>query len=521
MKLRVLRNSLRGRRVAALIFGGLFGLLFGIATLLTGLARFADPGTSVDLLASMYAAWLVGWVLAPVATGGGDETLRPEHFALLPIGSRKLALGLLAASFAGVAALVSLVAFLGLFVYGLTLGAGAAVVGLLFSFLQLAFVVLTYRVVMTALGALLTSRKGKELGVFLVALTGLSGVGVNYVLSSLGPAIIQGRAPEFATVMKILPSGWGAIAVREAGDGNWITALSLLVAMVALIGVLLALWGVLLARQTTTTAFRGSSRSKASDTDGPKRRSLLPATPIGAVARKELHTWWRDARRRVALLSTVMVGLIITVVPSLSGTSSPTLPFLPVLMVFFASLQGGNLYGFDGSALWHTLVIPGAERADIRGRQLAWALIVGPIGLLLAIVLPGVTSSGSAYSWVLGLVPAILGAGAGVLVLQSVYAAFALPDPRRNSSPFSSGGRPGCARILQQLSIALLMIPAVLPVIAVEVAGTVTHLPVLRWAAVPVGIATGAVLAWWWGRIALNRLVARGPEILETVSKEL
>jgi ABC-2 type transport system permease protein len=524
MKLRVLRNSMRGRQMVGLIIGGLFGLAFALLTMLTGLSRFGGPATTVDLLAALYAGWLVGWVLAPVATGGGDETLRPEHFALLPIGKRQLATGLLAASFAGVPAVVSLVAFLGLFLYGLTFGAGAAVVGLLFAVLQLALVVLTGRLVMAALGALLTSRKGKDLGILLVALTGLSGVGVNYVLSSLGPAIIDGRVPEFAAVVTIMPSGWGAVAVHEAGAGNWIMVGLLLTAMVALLAFLLAGWGVLLVKRTTNTSFRGSSRSashnSSAKTDGPKRRFLLPDTPVGAVARKELRTWWRDARRRVALLSTLIIGVVITVAPALSGGSPRTLPFISVLVVFFSCLQAGNLYGFDGSALWHTLVIPGAERADVRGRQLGWALIVGPIGLVLAAVVPGVTSSSFAYPWVFGLLPAGLGAGAGVLLLQSVLVAFPLPDARRNSSPFASGGRPGCARILLQLSIMLLLVVAALPVIAVEVAGTIAHLPVLRWAGVPVGIVTGAVLAWWWGRIALNRLIRRGPELLATVSKE-
>jgi ABC-2 type transport system permease protein len=294
--------------------------------------------------------------------------------------------------------------------------------------------------------------------------------------------------------------------------------------MVALLAVLLAVWGELLVKQTTNTSFRGSSRSasqkSSATTDGLKRRFFLPDTPVGAVARKELHTWRRDARRRVALLSTLIIGVVITVAPALSGGSMGTLPFISVLVVFFACLQTGNLYGFDGSALWHTLVIPGAERADVRGRQLGWALIVGPIGLVLATVVPGVTSSSFAYPWVFGLLPAGLGAGAGVLLLQSVFVAFPLPDARRNSSPFAAGGRPGCAKILQQLLIMLLLVAATLPVIAVEIAGTIAHLPLLRWAGVPVGIVTGAVLAWWWGRIALNRLIQRGPELLATVSKE-
>lgn len=517
MKLRVLRNSMQGRQLVAMIFGGLFGLLAAGVTILAGVVPFDHPGTSVDVLASLYAVWLVGWVLAPVATGGGDETLRPEHFALLPIPRRKLAVGLLAASLVGVTSVVTLVAFLGLFAYGLRFGVGPALVGLVFSVLQLALVVLVYRVVMAGLGALLTSRKGKELGILLVALTGFSGIAINYVLSSVGPAIVDGRASTLTTVVRALPSGWGAVAVRAAADSSWLAVLGLLVAMAAVIAVLIALWGSLLVKRTTSTSFRGAARTKVKRST---RRKLLPETPIGAVARKELHTWWRDARRRTALLSTLMVGVVIAIAPALSGGTSRTLPFLSVLVVIFASMQAGNLYGFDGSALWHTLVIPGAERADIRGRQLGWALIVAPLGLLLAAVLPGVTSKPSLYPWVFGLVPALVGAGAGVILLQSVFVAFPLPDQRRNASPFASGGRPGCARVLLQLSITLLLVVAALPVAAVELAGTLSHTPVLNWAGVPVGIAVGAVLAWWWGRIALARLVQRGPELLATVSKE-
>ncbi|HEV7976358.1 hypothetical protein [Amycolatopsis sp.] len=520
MKLRVLGNSLRGTRVAGMIFGALFGLLLALGSMLTGLARFDDPSTTADLLAALYAGWLVGWVLAPVATGGGDETLRPEHFALLPIGRRKLALGLLAASFVGVPALVSLVAFLGLVLYGQSFGAGPALAGLVFAVLQLALVVLFYRVVTAALGALLTSRKGKELGIVLVALTGFSGIGLSYVLNNLGPAIIAGQADGFVSVVRILPSGWGAVAVRRAADGDWDIVLLLLAGMVVLLAALIVAWGGLLAKRTTGAPSRGSSRGGKAKAFGPKRRSLLPDTPVGAVARKELRTWWRDTRRRVALFSTLIIGVALTAVPLFSGDGATLVPFISVYVVFFGCVQVGNLYGFDGSALWHTLVVPGAEHADVRGRQLAWALIVGPLGLVLAAVMPGVMSAQYAYSWVFGLVPVTLGAGSGVLVLQSVFVAYPLPDPRRSNNPLSSGGRPGCSRTLLIFGIMMLLLVSALPVVFVEVAGVVTDLPVLRWAGVPVGVVTGAVLAWWWGRIAADRLRRRGPELLQTVGKE-
>jgi ABC-2 type transport system permease protein len=196
------------------------------------------------------------------------------------------------------------------------------------------------------------------------------------------------------------------------------------------------------------------------------------------------------------------------------------LPYLPLWVVGFACLQAGNLYGFDGSALWQTLTIPGAGRVDVRGRQLGWLLIVAPVALLLAMLVPGATSHLSAYPWVLGLTPALLGGGAGLLLLLSVFAAFPVPDQRLHANPFSiAGGRPGCAAWLLQLAMALLLALAALPVLAVLLTAHFTEVDSLRWAAIPVGIATGALLAWWWGRIAYLRLDARGPELLDLVRK--
>ncbi|MGB6457228.1 MAG: hypothetical protein WBH47_22390 [Streptosporangiaceae bacterium] len=48
-------------------------------------------------------------------------------------------------------------------------------------------------------------------------------------------------------------------------------------------------------------------------------------------------------------------------------------------------------------------------------------------------------------------------------------------------------------------------------------AGTVLHNAPLRWAGVPVGVATGVVLYSWLGRLGYRRLVARGPELLLTM----
>jgi ABC-2 type transport system permease protein len=279
--------------------------------------------------------------------------------------------------------------------------------------------------------------------------------------------------------------------------------------LVAVNAGLLALWGVLLVRRATRVAVT---------TEPVRRRSFggrLPATPVGAVVGKELRTWTRDPRRRVALLSTVLVSAIFAAGPALYGSGGPS-PYAAVTLAAFGCLLAGNLYGLDGSGLWHTLVVPGAERADVRGRQVAWLLLVGPVALVLALVLPGVSDPG-AYPWVLALAPALLGGGAGLVVLLSVFAAY--PMPSSQASPFAAGRNPGLLRMLQQLGITLLLAVVALPPAAVVFVGSRGGMPVVSWLGVPVGIAVGGVLFWWWGALAGRRLVSRGPEVLAEVAK--
>jgi ABC-2 type transport system permease protein len=514
MKLRVMRNTLRGRRAVQLVLGMVFGLVGGVGTAFLSGLDFADAGVGTDIAAALFAAWTLGWLFTPVLTGGSDETLQPEHFRLLPIPPRKLATGFLAVSLVGVAPVATLVAFGGLVVRGSRFGVGGVVVGVLAAALQLVFAVLLSRVVLGALGAVLRSRRGRDLGVLLAACVGLAYLPVRAAVQGLAPILLHRESPVFSAVLRALPSGWGAVAVAAAGRADWLFAVLPLLGLLALSALLVLAWSRLLVRRMTTVAAGGAGPAGAARRRRTGSRGLLPATPVGAVAGKELRTWWRDARRRVVLLSAVMVGLA---VPLFSGGGSlRMLPYAGVWVVAMGCLQSGNLYGFDGTALWQTLVTPGAERADVRGRQLAWLLIVGPVVLVASLVLPAVAGHPDAYPFVLGLAPALLGGGAGLVLLLSTYAAYPVPN-QRNGNPFASGGNPGCARALRQVSIMLLLAVVAAPVVALAVAGSLTDQPVLSWLAVPVGVVIGAVCAWGWGRVCYRRLAERGPELLAAV----
>ncbi len=513
MKWRVLRHSLRGKQAVLTAGGALVGLFAALVTNLVATTDFDRAGVGGDVLAALYLLWAVGWLFGPVFTGGGDETLRPEHFALLPLTPARLARGLLGAAFVGVPAIVTFLAFLGLVLFAD--GPAAVAVAVVVVPLQLMFVVLLSRVVMAALGAVLRSRRGRDLGVLLVAFVGLSGFAVRAALRTAGPVLVEGRSPVLSTVLRAVPSGWGTAAVDAAGRGDWLPALAGVLGLLALVAGLLAVWGGLLVRHTTRVAVNSGPGRRRRTRAGFGDR--LPANRVGAVAGKELRTWVRDARRRVALLSMLIVGVVVSVVPAVSdGAGYGSLPFAGLVVVTMACLLAGNLYGMDGSALWHTLVVPGAEAVDVRGRQLAWLLIVGPVTLVLALLLPGLTEPGT-YPWVLGLAPALLGGGAGLIVVLSVYAGYPLPD--RWASPFASGGSPGIVRVLLQLGIVVLLGVVALPELAV--AGFGAGVPAVQWLALPVGAGVG-VLCWWaGGRVAQRRLVTRGPELLADVGRHV
>jgi hypothetical protein len=127
MKLAIIRNSMTGGRAALMVTGGALGLLVAATTIWLSLVDPSGPGVVPDLLASAYLLWLLGWVAGPM--WGASAVLRVDHFALLPVPRRQLAVGLLGAAFVGVTTAVTAVAFLSLVVYGIRRGVLPALVG--------------------------------------------------------------------------------------------------------------------------------------------------------------------------------------------------------------------------------------------------------------------------------------------------------------------------------------------------------------------------------------------------------
>lgn len=472
MKLAVVRHSMSGRRAGFAAVGVLLGAAGAAGTV-------ALAFTGAELLAAGYAVWLLGWLLGPIFTGGGDETVRPEFFTPLGLLPRQLAAGLLTAAFVGAGPALSLLALGGLVVLGAGRGAAAAAVALPAAVLQLALFVLLSKVVVALFGLVLRSRAGAiasgVLNALVLALLSQGGV----VAVAYGEA--GGLPPAVDAVLHALPSGWGVVAVESAAQGRWALSAGVLAGQVLLVALLLAAWAALLTRRV------GVARTTAGG-----RGRMRAATASGAVLGRELRTWSRDPVRSHQLTFALAYGVFFAALPLLTGWEQ-MLPWSGPVFVLMAAMLSANVYGVDGTALWLLLLTPGGD--DVRGRQLAWLLFVTPAALALTVGFTVLV--GGPWPLLLAVLSALLGGCAGLVPLVSVYALVPGVDPhRRSGNPLRLTEDEGSATGMMYVMMLLGLLPAVPAAVAAVLYG---------WAGVPVGLATG--LLCWWG---LGALAARG-----------
>lgn len=503
------------------------GLGLAVGTLLLGLVRYDDPSRSVDLLATLTLGWLIGWVMGPIVVRGAGLGLRPEWFALLPIPARRLAAGLLGASFVGFAPAVTLLAFGALAVTAGRFGVLPVLVAAPAMLLQLTVVVLASRVVVAALTATLSSRRGQELGGLLMAVVIAIASGGWSLATVMGQQLATGPSPALSTALRVLPSGWGAVAVAAAARSDWPIVAGALGGLAVLSGLLLAAWARLLPaimRRPGGHAPRTLGGHTASDQTAAKHpavwRRLLPAGPTGAVVGRELRAWRRDPGRTLLLLLALLISGLNLAVPAVAFNAPAALPWVGLAAALIVSMGAANVYGDDGTAFWLTRMVPGVERADVRGRQLAWLLVVAPVMVVLTVAFTVLSGQGWAWPWVLATVPAALGGTAGLMVLVSVTWPVRQKDPHRRSSPFDTGDDPNAAGAVigQQYLMLLLAALTAVPGVTLVLLGSLRDQPALQAAGVLVGTATGVLLYWEGGRIAARRLADRGAELMDLLN---
>ncbi len=294
MRTAILRRSTSGKRLIGSLLLALLVTVLAVGTLLTGLARYRYPGAGADVVATLSLGWLIGWISGPLLTGD-DAALRMDYFKLLPIPARTLARALLGAAFANVALIFSLIAFAALIALGAQSGAAAALVGAAATLLYLALAVVASTVAIAVFGPTVSSRRGRDFGTIVLALVITLLSLASGLVPILAHRLTDGRSAGLADAVRILPSGWGAVAVEAASRSQWALAALALGGLIVLTGALVLAWPPLLARRLTMAP---PSRAAAHQA-GPAGRPVLPQTPLGAVVGKELRLYSRSVLRSV------------------------------------------------------------------------------------------------------------------------------------------------------------------------------------------------------------------------------
>ena len=512
MKIAILRHAWRGGQSSMLWSGATLGVLLAIGTVSAVVA--APIERAINTIAIAFGLWAIGWMMLPIIGGSGGDPLRPEAFRLAGIPSRRLAIGLLVAGGIGVMPAVSVLAFGSLVVLAVRLDPLSVVVAILGLVLTLAFVIALSRVVVGALGRAMETRLGLELAAIQYALI------VAFSLFWIPLIVVSADGSGGATgsdaiglrvgeVARLLPTGWAAVAVDAAGRSDWAVAVAALGGLAVLIGLLAWAWTALVARRLELSSGprRRTRRALAWLPIDHPARGGLSATPLNGVVGRELRTWVRHPRRELELRVAIWSAVLLAVAPALLG-STVLWPWAGAIVVVVAGNGLANVYGMDGTSFWLTLATPGSERVDVRGRQLAWLLVVGTMGIVASVVLTIASGHLEAASWVAAALPALLGGAAGLGILLAVTTPAALPE-RRGGDPLDLGDDPTTGGnfmihgVVMSLAVPVLAVPALLATGVLPVGGIV------------VGIATGVLIAWLGGTLAIRRLERAGPETLE------
>ena len=497
MRASMFRRSLRehpGPAVAALA-----GLL--AAAWLIRYAAYGDRHT----LSILAGTWVLGWIVLPLMLGGGRGRVQPSHLRLEPIGGTTAAAGLLLASAVGIGPLVSLVALAALPVHAaVAYGPGAAVVAGLGALLLWLFGLIGSAVALESVG-----HAGGPVGAITTGVFTGTVMGVLGSVWAVAPWITELLAGTPAHIARRLPYFPGSWPLEAAAGRGWL----LLGPAVLVAGAALSYLALVRRALVAGTAWRPRRSPEALRSPAPVPRTEPGAGPgvaggwwgpgpVWAVAGRESRTWARHPLRLQYLAFAVVYGALLAGLPKLAQ-ADVLLPWAGVLAALMAAAMSAGLVGLDGTALWMPFTTPGGERAEVRGRALAWLLLVTPIALLLTVA-GMLAGPGVDPLPVWAVLPAVLGAGATVPVWVSLLRIRPVPDPRH---PTSADNPTDIISVLVASGAGLLAA-------AVPAAWLIWGPPGLRWPAVLLGVAAGAA-AWSAGAwLADDRLANRGAEVL-------
>jgi ABC-2 type transport system permease protein len=465
-----------------------------------------SPLRVTSLTVPLFAVVTLMWTVLSLIASGVDSILDPARFSVLPLRSRELAKGLLAAACTGIPAVM--LSGLALAQVGSWLGYPAAVpAALVAAVLGVLTAILLSRVVTSALARVMTTRAGRVLGALVVSAFTLVPLGMNLLLttSSIVTDIRAFDATRSAVLASWTPFGWAWALPFDVATGRWWAAGAHLVLAVAFVAGLWVVWVRLLAR-TLTSPLTSSGGQRIGR--GRFLPTVLGTSPTATIAARRVRAWYRDSRLvGIALRTGVLpvffvVQALFTDTPGLAGVGLVTL-------AVFAGLTLMNDLAFDGPAWWLHVAVGVRGWEDRLGRAIASTVVFGPVVVVTYAVSVALGVISHPLSWLTVVVVSFL-ASLGLAV--GVGAVLPGTAPRTGGNPFaatSGGAAQGClTAIVSFVGPMVLTLPAV--VLVVLTSGSTTG----RWVALVAGTAYGLGLLALGVVLGGARLDRRGPEML-------
>jgi ABC-2 type transport system permease protein len=509
-----IRTAATGTRVATgfgICLGAAFVVLIDIGlVMLRGHQNVAIP-----VVTGIFTFQLLAWVLAPLMAFGVDETVDPHKFALLPLRPAVLQRGLLVSSLVGYLPIANAILLAGCAI-ALSNPWGLLPIALVCAGAQLVMCVVFCRAAATSMVSLMSSRRGRDLGMLVgfgvILLYFLFSFAVN---SQSGANVVGNSAQSVAGVLSWAPTGALAGLPGWLAGGHFLRVLAAVATVVVFFGFGWWWWASALRRTLTTlpSATAGSSPVGASDLGTAVANSERGMAML--VVGRDARLAWRDPMRRLPWLIIVLlsVGWPFLVVRGNGGV------FAVVLGALLIGAQAANQLGIEGSGLWlHVAAFSDSARA--RGEMFGHALVAVVPGVVVIAI--GILVQAAVRSeW--GLIPAALGVclaamlgavGAGCMV--SATLPYAMPQSRTSmfasSVPGQKGRSTGAAFSVMGIGLATAIVPAVFGALAL------TGNRAWGWIGLISGLVVGAGVFLVLSRVGASRYVARAPEILSVVA---
>lgn len=505
LKLALLRNGLRRSpwQVVGMALAALYGLGL-LAVVGAGLVGLSFQGTALrsHVVVVAGALLVLGWWVVPLVAFGVDATLDPRRFVTFGVPRRELLVGLTLAGAVGVPGVVTVLVGLG------TAGVWwreplAALVGVVGALLGVAACLVGARAVTAAMAPVLGRRRVREL-VALLAVLPLVLLGP--IMSTVSDGVVTLGTDGLGVVAGVLswtPFGAPWALAPAVVRGDLLGALARVAVAVATVALAYVVWD---------GALRRSLAQPATASHEVRARGLgwfdrLPATPTGAIAARAATYWLRDPRYAIAVAIVPLLPFVL----GFGGGSTAVLVAGPLTGVLVGWTISADV-AYDGTSFWSHLAAPLRGTADRWGR----VVVAGSLGLLMTVA---VTVGTAAYADRLALLPALLGAGLGLLLTAlgtaSVVSAMVVyPVQQPGDNPFSTKQGASAAAFTSQLVGGTVVVLLATPTLVLTVLAVVQGSAVLGWVALVVGLLLGTGVLVGGVLLGGRTLERNGPDLL-------